>query len=917
MLNRTLLGFAPALTLALLSALLLAGPALAAEPLVARLAPLDKEGTTFRLYEGLTVLVHNPGGKAFKLALDVRDLNLIEPGPRELLFKVYDPNGKSVVREIIPDDGVITPASQSPTGGWDHEGWYYLYQYNRGTPPMLKWGTLTAPDRLAAIPVRTLEKSIPAGTPGIYRVVLVGSRDHVVTVKVDSGLSWGVAGNPFYLHPVGDFFKKRFVYVPAGTRAINIAMVEHDRPRARKFTLKDTAGNLLAEGSAAAGVGFAEVKPTKPGKPGEPGEWDDKVLVFELADAPNACMVQFAFITDRLNGPPRKPPGAIQAFYASDEATARALGGGVVFRDGNRFANPLQLRLYEWTKKLTEADLAVVDGQGKPVETVKVQNRPDLAASPALDIQPNRNKEFVPLNGPHEQAPLSDTIMFSYDLHHNRQSLNVAIKELELGLRTLGPGDHPVCVTWKGMGNLAYIFGTYNWHWWRSSWRILQEKDTPAEVKELVREMIINAADRLAFCRNWERVNGNAFSTVVCGLRYACEGTKDPLNEASFQDFYDRFTTGGFGARVGVGPSGPVQEEFAYDNHYGSYPVATWGCVVDDLKDPRFIKVHDRLRNFYSYTQNDEVAACPFSARTFHNPSFGPEKEGPFAWKGLPGPDFTETVNGGNEFFAARRKGYYMLTYHGRMTPKWQNDSFMGQLGWSGGVICQVVVPGKGTVLASTLNGPGYGKDMHPTQWPIFHIHSLVGTTAEGKPLISSDCEQPDARLEGNVVTGSGEVRESSVHSTRSYTYNPDHIVAEVKLRITDDDGFQGFWFKSPWRGHVAQAWEMIPFLPNKKGTAAATAKPEELTSVKVLDAAGKEVGPLEQALVEGQVIVIDRGGFGVRIELEKPMKLKRGLNNTVMIQVIAESPLGPREEKVKPNAEDAALRYKIVPFGA
>ena len=59
----------------------------------------------FRLHEGVTAYVPNPDGKDFSVRLDVRDLNLYANGPREVLFKVYDPDGKPVVREIIPDDG--------------------------------------------------------------------------------------------------------------------------------------------------------------------------------------------------------------------------------------------------------------------------------------------------------------------------------------------------------------------------------------------------------------------------------------------------------------------------------------------------------------------------------------------------------------------------------------------------------------------------------------------------------------------------------------------------------------------------------------------------------------------------------------------------------------------------------------------
>src|SRR2546428_14195395 len=84
-------------------------------------AQTSESQRTFRLYEGITAYVNNPQGKEFKVNLDVRDLNLFTGGPREMLFKVYDPDGQPVVREIIPDDGVTSPNFLDRIGGWDHE----------------------------------------------------------------------------------------------------------------------------------------------------------------------------------------------------------------------------------------------------------------------------------------------------------------------------------------------------------------------------------------------------------------------------------------------------------------------------------------------------------------------------------------------------------------------------------------------------------------------------------------------------------------------------------------------------------------------------------------------------------------------------------------------------------------------------
>src|SRR5262249_45700860 len=198
--------------------------------------------------------------------------------------------------------------------------------------------------------------------------------------------------------------------------------------------------------------------------------------------------------------------------------------------------------------------------------------------------------------------------------------------------------------------------------------------------------------------------------------------------------------------------------------------------------------LHDRLRTWFSYTLADEqIAAGPWSSRTNYPPHWMIEREGPFAWKGLPGPDFTVSVNDANEWFAARRKGYYALTYHGRLAPKWESNAHPGQSGYGGGMLCQLHVPGRGPVLAATLNGD-YGEGMHPAQWRTFHLHSVVGQTADGRPLVAADSEHFDAKLTGTTAASSGPVRDSSINVTRSFTFGPDAIDCEVRLRETEYD---------------------------------------------------------------------------------------------------------------------------------
>ena len=83
---------------------------------------------THRLYDAITAFVNNDEGRDFNVTLEVRDLNHVARGPAELLLKVYDPQGRPVVREVLPDDGVVANTSP-PLAGWDHEAWYYATCY--------------------------------------------------------------------------------------------------------------------------------------------------------------------------------------------------------------------------------------------------------------------------------------------------------------------------------------------------------------------------------------------------------------------------------------------------------------------------------------------------------------------------------------------------------------------------------------------------------------------------------------------------------------------------------------------------------------------------------------------------------------------------------------------------------------------
>jgi hypothetical protein len=794
----------------------------------------------YRLHEGITVYAVNPEGKDFTVRLDVRDLNLQANGPREVLFKVYDPTGKPVVREIIPDDGCTTANLPDRIGGWDHELQSLINLYAKGTMPSYRWGAWSDPKRLETLVARTFERPIKGGVKGVYRIVLAGTPDHYVTLRLTPDLPYGVCGHPTWMHGHGNLLQKSFVYVPHGTTGLFFAIAEPDEPRTRHFRLTTPDGKVLFDGTARGGYFSPEGPEWKQVIAGfEKGVYDNKILTLEVSHGPNDYLVKVTFQQPRKGAFADYTGMGSSAVFAPDAATAQAIQGGTLVADNEVFWHPFQARFHEWLKK-----------------------------------NPGNSQ-----------------------LH----------KELEAifnGFRLLETSDGRGSASWN---NWAYGMGYYGCHIFRPGWVLMRRADVPAEVKELIREGLLIAGDRLGFATHIEKVNGNAFAQINVALWYAHRATGDAMQKERFETFWQRWTTEGWGAGSGLSRSGDPQEHFAHDAHYGSYYLDNWkatgntwvkggGILGDATDDPRFQKVVDRGTELVTYqmcrdVNGQLVPANPWSGRTYQA-----LHRQPSTWKGTPGPDFTVDVNDGHEWFAARRKNYYVLTFHGRLTPEWMSQCFEGQLGFGGGTICQFTVPSKGPVIASTLQ-ESYGKGMHPSQWANFHIHTLVGERWDGIPVIAAIGEHADAKLVDTTVTSSGEVRGAHVRATRSYTYNPDSVDCSVKLGPSDYAQVLSLWTHGRSWSEIRQAFEMIPFL----GKQADGKTPTAIT----IDAG-------TSLLTDGAVarrIRIDRGGFGVEIQLEKPTLVKRGSNDTLLIQLT--------EPGAKPTpADKVAIRYRLIPFG-
>jgi len=838
-----------------------------------------EDSRTYRLYPGIAAYVHNPKGEALDLSIELRDWNVFASGPREVMLKVYDPEGRPVIRQLIEDDGIVSRGYQPAIGGWDHEMWYYAMCYGRGTLPMLRWSSFSEPGRLAGLTGRTFQHSISSRGPGVYRILITGARDHTVTMRLTPSLKYALAGHPLWLHGHGHQLRRSYVYVPKGTTGLHFGFAEYDQPVTRRLTIRAPGGAALFDGPADGGFQDSRVRLETP------GEYDDKLLTAEVSPGQGDFMVHLNLVRPDL--PVYRGRGSVPALFAPDAATAKAIRGGAIYHGDQVFWHGFQVRFHDWLQTLEPEDFAIRDKQGKEIEPVpggKVYGWAGRAMTyPGL---PTR-EGFLPLNGKHEAPPKCDILMHHYPAHRQRGALNLALKDLERGLRQITVGDIPGPTNWNG--NLGYLFGTYGFHYWRPAWRILQQSDAPQEMKDIVHEAMILCGDRLAFGRTIERVNGNAFAHIPGALRYCAEATQDPLQKRLAEEYFDRFASEGWGRGTGISPSGGCQEHFAHAFHYGTYILDTFAAVIADLKDPGFKRVWDGVVELYGYIYCPGATGAPWSSRTAYGA--GSIQRRGVEPKCVPGPDLTLSIKNANEWFVARRKNYYVVTYHGRLAPMWLNYYFASRLGYGGGLLCQVTVPGKEAAIASTLN-KRYGRGMQPWNWRNMHLHSIVGEMADGRPLVTADSIHADARLTGNVVESSGEVRDRPVRVRRRYTFEPDHIACEVSLA---DTKFRAAYWGQGHPQTIREAHEMIPFVGGKTTKVTATGPKLE------------HPVPLAPEAVAAQSITIDRGGYGVKIELPTPMPVLRGANSTVLIQLVSEPT----------KAEQLALSYRIVPFGS
>jgi hypothetical protein len=281
--------------------------------------------------------------------------------------------------------------------------------------------------------------------------------------------------------------------------------------------------------------------------------------------------------------------------------------------------------------------------------------------------------------------------------------------------------------------------------------------------------------------------------------------------------------------------------------------------------------------------------------------------------------NFTENFN--NEFIVARRPGYHISLYAGRVTAGDDGLTnyagfFDGRAGYfngfGGGGISSFWTPSAGTLLIGRHSAcEGYEREQFEKRfapgWQDWTNNHIVGRTLNDKVLTSSRVHQPTLThetrgdIETFTITGTmpnqlprqGIICEANVSYERRFDLLPSHV--EVALALKTDKAIE---FKA--------LYETLPMLLAAD------------TSVVLLDAKGAVIASKDIERVEGvKELQVLRQGGGVRVIFKDPVviaQVSKKVDTTLRPAVISTQALQVElPNRLLPDKQ-ANLRYALVP---
>ncbi len=324
----------------------------------------------WRPREWLNFHMQDDRGVGFGLDITVRDMNTYMQGPRPVMIWVVGPDATTLVREIMPDDGYVAGNEQYRDGIYDvycdfrYREWHRLHTPGGHPPTKQRSPYLQHPEKL---PFRTMHVDVPAAGKGLYRVVIVASWDHWISITPDRPIRTGIHPGPGPLYIHGSRLNEAYLYIPPAVQDIGISISEEVQPFNWRLRIEDQDGTILGETRPATFLNYILHTPAR---------GDCIYRVRAVGKTPGACM--------HLHGVP--------FVLCPDVPTAQMIHGGLqVDTRGRQTFHACQRVLDTWADSIKPDDLHVpaLDVQPDAIEHKQLRDAlhqlPQLLASQDLD----------------------------------------------------------------------------------------------------------------------------------------------------------------------------------------------------------------------------------------------------------------------------------------------------------------------------------------------------------------------------------------------------------------------------------------------------------------------------------------------------------------------------------------------------
>ena len=219
-------------------------------PQIAEAAKFIGPSTYWRLHEWVIFHLIDETGRPFDVTVRLADMNTYLQGPSPAMVWIVGPDGKTMLKRIVDDDGVVSGNERYRDGIYDvYQDMLYRAYHRRRSPGRYPPGKSRSPylEHPEQLPYRTVRVRVPSTAPGEYQLRIVGCYDHWVTVAASRTMPAAVSPGPSFLHVHRDVLDRSYLYIPPNAQDLGISIYEEVEPFTKRLALYDEKGTKAAE----------------------------------------------------------------------------------------------------------------------------------------------------------------------------------------------------------------------------------------------------------------------------------------------------------------------------------------------------------------------------------------------------------------------------------------------------------------------------------------------------------------------------------------------------------------------------------------------------------------------------------------------------------------------------------------------